>query len=36
MRRKEASGFYFSAEPSQLTTSPIRTLELYFSLKTAA
>ena len=37
MRRKEAfPGFYFSAEPSQLlTTSPIRILELYFSLKTA-
>ena len=37
MRRKEAfPGFYFSSEPSQLlTTSPIRILELYFSLKTA-
>lgn len=37
MRRKDAfPGFYFSAEPSQLlTTSPIRILELYFSLKTA-
>jgi hypothetical protein len=37
MRRKEAfPGFYFSAEPSQLlTTSPVRILELYFSLKTA-
>jgi hypothetical protein len=37
MRRKDAfPGFYFSAEPSQLlATSPIRILELYFSLKTA-
>ncbi len=36
-RRKEAfAGFYFSAEPAQLlTTSPVRVLELYFSLKTA-
>jgi hypothetical protein len=37
MRRKDAfPGFYFSADASQLlTTSPIRILELYFSLKTA-
>ena len=37
MRRDEAfPGFYFSAEPRQLlTASPVRILELYFSLKTA-
>jgi len=37
LRRAEAfPGFFFSAEPAQLlTTSPIRALELYFSLKTA-
>jgi hypothetical protein len=37
LRRNEAfPGFYFSAEPEQLlTTPPIRILELYFSLKTA-
>lgn len=37
MRRADAfPGFYFSAEPRQLlTTSPVRMLELYFSLKTA-
>ena len=37
MRRDEAfPGYFFSAEPRQLlTTSPVRVLELYFSLKTA-
>jgi hypothetical protein len=37
MRRDDAfPGFFFSAEPNQLlTTSPVRMLELYFSLKTA-
>ncbi len=37
MRRDDAfPGYYFSAEPRQLLTmSPVRILELYFSLKTA-
>lgn len=37
LRRADAfPGFFFSAEPAQLlTTPPIRILELYFSLKTA-